>query len=134
MAIDDDARWAGRLSIAYIMAVAAEVLRSTPADILDLLLLTTVTSMNVPPDGAPGTPVGVSRNVLSRTLNIPLETVRRRVAGLIEKKALKEQSDGLVFSPNNALGLGDNAQLRAFNLEKLRELFRGLKAAGIDLD
>ncbi|HEY0107389.1 MAG TPA: hypothetical protein VGB91_15015, partial [Rhizomicrobium sp.] len=99
MSIGDDAYLAGRLSIAYLTAVAGEVLRTTPVNVVDLLLVTTVANMNAA--GGAAKPVGVSRNALSRTLNIPLETVRRRVTGLIQKKALREQPDGLVFSPDN---------------------------------
>jgi hypothetical protein len=143
----EEARIAGRLSIAYMMAAASEVLRRFPIDFLDVLLVTTVANSNAaerpkPVPGRRGSRAappqsersGISRNALSRALNVPLETVRRRVAGLIEKKVLLEQSDGLVFSPDNPLGLGNNSELWAFNLELLRQLFRGLKAAGIDLD
>jgi hypothetical protein len=77
---------------------------------------------------------GISRNAVSRMLNVPLETVRRRVAGLIEQKVLMEQADGLVFSPENPMGLGNNADISLFNLGLLRQLFRQLKDAGIDLD
>jgi hypothetical protein len=134
----DEARIAGRLSIAYIMSVASAVLRSFPIDLLDLLLVTCVANFNtMPPEEgrrAASGPYGISRNAVSRSLGIPLETVRRRVAGLIERGLLTEQSDGLVFQAENGIGLGNNAALNALNLELLRELFRGLKAAGIDLD
>jgi hypothetical protein len=79
-------------------------------------------------------PSGISRNAISRLLNVPLETVRRRVAGLIDEGVLVEQADGLVFSQTNPLGIGNNPELYAFNIELLRQLFRHLKAAGIDLD
>ncbi len=139
MSVADEARWAARLSILYIMTVATEVLRTAPVDVLDLLLLFTIANMNaagspIRPGAIAPAPIGVSRNAVSRALNIPLETVRRRVAGLIERKALAEQAGGLIFLPDNPLGLGGNEKMEAFNLEKLRELFRGLKTLGVALD
>ncbi|HXC56793.1 MAG TPA: hypothetical protein VNU97_15955 [Rhizomicrobium sp.] len=143
----DAVRVAGRLSIAYMMAIASEVLRTFPLDFLDLLLVTTIANSNLlhltPRETKKGRRsslaqrdaerVGISRNAVSRALNVPLETVRRRIAALIEKKILLEQADGLVFSPDNPLGLGNNRELGAFNIEMLRLLFRNLKAHGIDL-
>jgi hypothetical protein len=143
MAAADDARVAGHLSIAYLMAIAGHVLRSFPIDLLDLLLVTTIANFNSAPPAepvkkragtAPSQKTGISRNAVSRALNVPLETVRRRVAALIVKDVLREQDDGLVFSPDNPIGLGNNAELNSFNLEMLRQLFRGLKANGIKLD
>ncbi|MEJ0040964.1 MAG: hypothetical protein WDM81_01465 [Rhizomicrobium sp.] len=108
---------------------------------LDLLLITTIANFNLTTGGGPGDPsdpaperTGVSRNAVSRAINVPLETVRRRVASLIGKKILMERPDGLVFSPDNPIGLGNNADLSQLNLGLLRQLFRGLKAHGIDLD
>ncbi|HEX4301419.1 MAG TPA: hypothetical protein VHZ78_01405 [Rhizomicrobium sp.] len=141
-----DARVAGALSIAYMMAIAGKVLRTFPLDFLDLLLVTTIANFNTTPSAtpakkrrsakytAPAVRIGISRNAVSRALNVPLETVRRRVAGLIRQGVLLEQSDGLAFAPDNPIGLGNNAELNAFNLEMLRVLFRGLKASGIKLD
>ncbi len=141
MAAADDARIAGQLSIAYMMAIAGKVLRSFPIDLLDLLLVTMIANFNATPQpamkaraGAAVEKTGISRNAVSRALNVPLETVRRRVAALIAKDILREQADGLVFSPDNPMGLGNNAELNAFNLEMLRQLFRGLKAGGVKLD
>ncbi len=141
MSKPDDANVASRLSIAYMMAVASEVLRRFPVDMLDLLLITTIANLNLMgagggdslSDAAPER-VGVSRNAVSRVLNVPLETVRRRIAGLIDKKILMERPDGIVFSPDNPIGLGNNADIADLNLDLLRQLFRGLKAHGIDLD
>jgi hypothetical protein len=140
----EDARTAGRLAIAYMMAIASATLRRFPVDMLDLLLITTIANYNVMADEAArrnaalvaATPrrAGISRNAVSRALNIPLETVRRRIAALVAKKVLVEQADGLAFSPDNPIGLGNNADLAAFNLELLAQLFRDLKACGIELE
>jgi hypothetical protein len=136
---------AGQLAMTYMMAVAGEMLRRFPIDFLDLLLISTIANANAAPRAAepvrgggrkPATSgrAGISRNAVSRMLNVPLETVRRRVAGLIAQKVLVEQADGLAFATDNPMGIGNNKELYAFNLELLRRLFRELKAAGIDLD
>jgi hypothetical protein len=140
----DAARVAGALSIAYIVAIAGEVLHTFPLDFLDLLLVFTIASANgLRPEGAARRKgavgplperLGISRNAVSRALNVPLETVRRRIGVLLEKKVLKEQFDGLVFANENPLGIGNNTKLQTANVELLRQLFRGLKAAGIKLD
>ena len=145
MSDDDSALIASRLSIAYMTAIASELSRTFPLDFLDLLLVGTIANFNASaapvkpkrrgrPSKAPPLTAGISRNAVSRALNVPLETVRRRVAVLIQKKVLREQADGLVFQPENPLALGSNTQFQAFNMEMLRQLFRGLKANGIKLD
>jgi hypothetical protein len=143
----EQGRIAGQVAMSYMMAIAGEFLRRFPIDFLDLLLITTIANINV--SAPPAQPLrrgrkrtetpapertGISRNAVSRLLNVPLETVRRRVGGLIEKGVLVEQSDGLVFSQQNPMGLGNNADIASFNLGLLRKLFRDLKTAGIDLD
>jgi hypothetical protein len=143
----DQGRIAGQLAMSYMMQMAGEFLRRFPIDFLDLLLVTTIANVNnmAPPAPPPrrgrkhmeadiSGPSGISRNAISRLLNVPLETVRRRVAGLIDEGVLVEQADGLVFSQTNPLGIGNNPELYAFNIELLRQLFRNLKAGGIDLD
>jgi hypothetical protein len=133
----EQARIAGRLSIAYMMAVAGEVLRRYPFDMLDLLLVTAIADLNLAAakdcEPAPER-AGVSRNAVSRAVNVPLETVRRRIAGLIDKKVLCERPDGIVFVPANSTGLGNDSRLSELNIALLRELFRDLKRHGIDLD
>ncbi|MEI9995782.1 MAG: hypothetical protein WDM91_14395 [Rhizomicrobium sp.] len=139
---DDAVATAARLATAYILSLVGEVLRTIPIDLVDLLIVTAVSNANLaagPGDtalGARRTPahIGISRNAVSRALNIPLETVRRRVAGLIARQVLAARPDGLVFMPDNPLGLGDNAALQAFNLQQLRTLFHNLKALGVALD
>ena len=134
---DIDFRLIGRLSIAYVMALVTEVLRNSPLDFLDLLIVTSVAEANhKPPPGAEQSngPRGISRNAVSRRLNVPLETVRRRVAGLIKQGVLVEQPDGLVFSSANQAGLGGNPDMDALNYKMLKQLFRELKTHGVPLD
>ena len=119
------------------MAIVTEVLRSSPLDFLDLLIVTAVSDANhrPPPGGETCAGLrGISRNAVSRRLNVPLETVRRRVAGLVARKVLVEQQDGLVFSSANEVGLGGNAELDALNLKMLRHLYRELRQQGVPLD
>lgn len=137
MSEEVDFRLIGRLSIAYVMTLVTEVLRSSPLDFLDLLIVTAISDANhrPPPDGEPGGSLrGISRNAVSRRLNVPLETVRRRVGGLVAKKVLVEQPDGLVFSAQNQVGLGGNPDLDAMNYQMLRQLFRELKKNGVPLE
>ena len=142
-----EARSAAALSLAYMVAIAGKVLRSFPLDVLDLLLVAAIADANAARSAMPSPrktraaravppadKTGISRNAVSRMLGVPLETVRRRVAALVERKILIEQADGLVFNPDNPITLGSNAELNAFNMEMLTRLFRGLKANGIKLD
>ena len=138
-----DARVAGRLSMAYMMAFASEVLRRFPIDMLDMVLITTIANLNLTADGAVTRErladpaprrIGVSRNAVSRALNVPLETARRRIAVLIKRNILVEQDDGLVFSPDNGIALGNNAALNEFNMNLLRTLIRDLRGFGVELD
>src|SRR5450755_5025419 len=86
-------------SIGYIVTVIGEVLRSTSLDVLDVLIIMAISNASVPRGGASAKRVmtrGVSRNAVSRALNVPLETVRRRVGQLLKKKIIQERADGLV--------------------------------------
>jgi hypothetical protein len=128
---DIDYRLIGLLTISYMVTVIGEVLRSQPGDFMDVLIVAAVLDAN---NAGGETKRGVSRNAISRTLNVPLETVRRRVNSLIEKRALAEQQDGLISAYGDDLSLRNNAALNELNLQQLRELFLGLKAHGIKLD
>jgi hypothetical protein len=128
VAKDVDYRLIGRLSINYMMAIIGEVMRTRKVDFMDILIVTAVFNAN----GVDRH--GVSRNALKRMLNIPLETVRRRVNALVARKALVEAEDGLVFAYGNDLGLGGNPALDELNFEQLRLLVRVLKAHGVEFD
>jgi hypothetical protein len=123
-----DYRLISRLSIGYMMTMIAEVMRARRADYMDLLIVTAVFNAN----GEAGR--GVSRNAVSRMLNVPLETVRRRVKALIERKTLAEQHDGLVFAFGEDPSLGTHTALDELNFQQLRQLFRTLKERGIEFD
>jgi hypothetical protein len=74
---------------------------------------------------------GVSRAALSRFLNLPLETIRRRVAGLKRLGILTETPSGLIVSEINTYGFGNNHELQATNMLLVRKLLRDLQAAGV---
>lgn len=75
---------------------------------------------------------GVSRAALSRFLSLPLETVRRRVAGLKRRKILAETKAGLIVTEQNAFKFGNNHELQKTNMLLLTKLLRDLKRAGIN--
>jgi hypothetical protein len=122
-----DHRLIARLTIGYLMTMIGAVMRARQGDIIDVLLVWAIFTANGE------TRRGVSRNTLSKMLDIPLETVRRRVNKLIEKKTLAEQPDGLAFA-FDTLKPDLRTPLDELNLQKLRELVRALKAHGVDLD
>ena len=113
-------------AIAYIVTLFAEILRTTSLDVLDVLLILAI-SRATPNAG------GISRNQLSRALNVPLETVRRRVAILIKKRVIAERAGGLVVPQHRPLGaLANHGALLAHNAQVLRLLFVDLKAKGVE--
>jgi hypothetical protein len=117
----------GRLTVGYMMAMIGAVMRTRQADYLDLLIVSAIFNANGEAKR------GVSRNALSRMLNIPLETVRRRVNALIERQTLAEQHDGLVFAYGDDQDPGNPTPLDELNLQQLRQLYLALKANGIKL-
>ena len=125
-------------SIGYIVTVIGEVLRSTSLDVLDVLIIMAISNASVTRGGASAKRVmtrGVSRNAVSRALNVPLETVRRRVGQLLKKKIIQERADGLVVAPVTPLGaLQNTAELLALNARTVRQMFLDLKAQGVRLD
>jgi hypothetical protein len=126
-------------SIGYIVTVIGEVLRSTSLDVLDVLIIMAVSSASVSHTRSTSpkrrTAQGVSRNAVSRSLNVPLETVRRRVSLLLKKKIIQERADGLIVAPVTPLGaLQNTAELLALNARTVRQMFLDLKAQGVRLD
>jgi DNA-binding IclR family transcriptional regulator len=76
---------------------------------------------------------GVSRAALSRFLNLPLETVRRRVNLLKKKGIVAEVEEGLIISERNAFKFGNNHHLQTVNMHLVRKLLRDLKRAGLKM-
>jgi hypothetical protein len=75
---------------------------------------------------------GVSRAALSRFLNLPLETIRRRVDRLKRMQILAEGKSGLIVAEANTFGFGDNHELQTTNMLLLRKLLRDLRNAGVN--
>jgi DNA-binding IclR family transcriptional regulator len=74
---------------------------------------------------------GVSRAALSRFLNLPLETIRRRVTRLKKRGILAEEKSGLIVSQTNMFRFGNNHHLQNTNIVLVRKLLRDLRRAGI---
>ena len=118
------------------MGVLCEVLHAGDLDILDVLITMAVACANTGPAGPPTADSdsrrGISRNAVSRAINVPLETVRRRVGGLLARNILEERPGGLVVVA--ATGLVGDPKIANLNAQLLRQLYRSLRAQGIKLD
>ena len=120
-------------SISYIVTFVTEVLHTSSLDVLDLLITLAISRASLASNGA-GIAGGISRSQVSRALNVPLETVRRRVAILLAKRIIRERADGLVVPLHRPLGaLDSHGELIARNAQALGRLFVDLKAQGIKL-
>jgi len=116
-------------SITYIVTFIAEILRTTSLDVLDVLITLAISRASLMSNAG-----GISRNQLSRALNVPLETVRRRVAILLDKKIIRERESGLVVPERRPLGaLANHDELIACNAQALRRLVLDVKAQGVKL-
>ena len=74
---------------------------------------------------------GISRAALSRFLNLPLETIRRRVDRLKNLQILLEGSGGLIVSESNRFKFGNNHELQTINVLLVKKLLRDLRRVGV---
>lgn len=144
----DVIRTVSRYSLSYILCSISEMFRYYDFDPLDLLIIHSVLNANVikvmndtdldrqfasikatEPDSVKQ---GVSRAALSRFLDLPLETIRRRVNLLKKKKILDEIDNGLIVTEKNAFEFGNNHHLQTVNMQLVRKLMKDLKRAGIN--
>jgi hypothetical protein len=145
---DDLIRAVSRHTLAYMLCAISELFRHyEDFDPLDLLIIHNVLNANVinimsdqelderfasihavEPDEIKQ---GISRATLSRFLNLPLETIRRRVARLKKKGILAEEKSGLIVSQKNAFKFGNNHHLQNTNIVLVRKLLRDLRRAGV---
>ncbi len=145
---DDLIRAVSRHTLAYMLCAISELFRHyEDFDPLDLLIIHNVLNANVinimsdqklderfasihtvEPDEIKQ---GISRATLSRFLNLPLETIRRRVARLKKKGILAEEKSGLIVSQKNLFGFGNNHHLQNTNISLVRKLLRDLARAGV---
>lgn len=144
----DAIRTISRHTLAYMLCSISELFRHyKDFDPLDLLIVHTILNTNVinvmktpeldrrfgsiqavEPDAIK---LGVSRAALSRFLNLPVETIRRRVNRLKKRKIVSEGSGGLIISEKNAFKFGNNHELQTTNVVLVRKLLRDLSRAGI---
>jgi hypothetical protein len=144
---DDRIRAVSRHSLAYILCSISELFRHYDFDPLDLLIIHAVLNANVinvmrdaeldnrfgsidtvEPDSIKQ---GVSRAALSRFLNLPLETIRRRAARLKRVGILSEGAEGLIVTEANAFKFGNNHHLQTANVHLIRKLLRDLNQVGV---
>lgn len=145
----DVIRAVSRHTLAYMLCSISELFRHyQDFDPLDLLIVHAILNANVinvmkspeldqrfgsieavEPDEIKS---GVSRAALSRFLNLPLETIRRRVDRLKKRKIVSEGSSGaLIISEKNAFRFGNNHELQTTNVVLVRKLLRDLRRGGI---
>lgn len=145
---DDLIRTVSRHTLAYMLCAISEMFRHYDGfDPLDLLIVHAVLNANVinimnnqelderfssiltvEPDNIKQ---GVSRAALSRFLNLPLETIRRRVTRLKKRGILAEGKSGLIVSQTNMFKFGNNHHLQTTNIVLVRRLLHNLRRAGV---
>ena len=143
----DLVRTISRHSLAYVLCSISDLFRHYEFDPLDLLIIHAILNANVlnvmkdpeldkkfssmhavEPDEIKQ---GISRVALSRFLNLPIETVRRRVDRLKRRNILSEGKDGLIVTERNRFKFGNNHELQKTNVVLVRKLLRDLRQAGI---
>src|ERR1700742_1357138 len=89
----------GQLSLIYAVDSLGYAFRKlngvTQSDLLIALSAWTANVRHINADTAAELIRPVSRNAISRFLNLPFETTRRRIAQLVELEVLTESADGL---------------------------------------
>lgn len=140
-------RTISRHSLAYLLCSISELFRHYDFDPLDLLIIHAILNTNVvnvmkdaeldrkfssvydvEPDEIKQ---GISRAALSRFLNLPIETIRRRVDRLKKRAILSERKSGLIVTERNRFKFGNNHELQKTNVVLVRKLLRDLRRAGI---
>jgi hypothetical protein len=145
---DDVIRTVSRHTLAYMLCAISEMFRHyVDFDPLDLLIVHAVLNANVihimtdqelderyssihavEPDDIKQS---ISRAALARFLNLPLETVRRRVTRLKARGILAEEKSGLIVTQKNLFRFGNNHHLQTTNILLVRKLLRDLNRAGV---
>jgi Winged helix-turn-helix DNA-binding len=145
---DDLIRAVSRHTLSYMLCAISEMFRHyVDFDPLDLLIVHAILNANVihimsdqeldkryssihavEPDDLK---LRISRAALARFLNLPLETVRRRVARLKERGILAEENSGLIVTQKNLFRFGNNHHLQTTNIVLVRKLLNDLRRAGI---
>jgi hypothetical protein len=76
---------------------------------------------------------GISRSAISRLMNIPLETVRRRVAILVRTGIVADSPDGLIFAGFADAYDGNFAVVERNNADALAHLYNRIVEDGVAL-
>lgn len=137
-----------RLTMDYVVSIYSAILRGSPHDPLDALILSTVAVANVAhlnsdPDASrayadidspepQAIKRPISRNAVALSLGLSYETARRRIQRLLDDGALLEVDGGLVGSNETANPEAVRA-LAQQNAILLRRLVRTLKEHGVEL-
>lgn len=141
------ARAVSRRTLSYMLCSISELFRHYDFDPIDLLIIHAVLNGNVLDimkdstldvrfgtiDAVEPDPLkrGVSRGSLSRFLNLPPETVRRRADRLKREGIFVEREDGLLVSEANQFQFGNNHHLQQVNLAFVKKLLTDLSRIGI---
>jgi hypothetical protein len=126
---------AGRLATEYLLRAADAVNLTLSGDLTMALVFIGVVQANLllTPGGAES-PCRrpISGGALAASLQIPAETVRRKVKALIAAGYLRREDGGLV-APPEALKRPEIARVLRANYLNLRRLFRQFRKLGIDM-
>jgi len=71
----------------------------------------------------------ISRTAIARFLNMPRETVRRRVQYLIDEGIVVQKRNGIIITEANAFKFGNNPRLQKVNVMLFRRLIKDLQNA-----
>lgn len=115
----------------FLLALAIWNANSRPS-LADMRAAHRLCFEGIAPDAAAGR-IGISRSSMSRMLNIPLETVRRRVAILIRKGIAADSPTGLVCTGCRDSYEGDFAAVERNNADALAAMVNRLAESGIAL-
>ena len=137
-------RLAALLATDYLLRTAESVNLALDGDLTKGLVFLAVVQANARPADGPSRgeddpPLTcddkrrpISGGALAASLNLPAETVRRKIKALIEAGYLQRLNGGLV-APSDALDRPEVVRLMRVNYLNLRRLFGQLRRMGIDL-
>ena len=134
---------AGKLATDYLLRATASLNLALDGDLTMGLVFLAVVQANAQPGAPPPDPDDVpltcddrrrpiSGGAPAAPLNIPAETVRRKVQALIAAGYLRRTNGGLV-APSDALARPEVVRMIHANYLNLRRLFSELRGLGIDL-
>ncbi len=135
---------AGKLATDYLLRATASLNLALDGDLTMGLVFLAVVQANARPGEPPAPAQGdapltcddkrqpVSGSALATTLNIPAETVRRKVQALIAGGYLRRMNGGLV-APSDALARPEVQRMIRANYLNLCRLFSELRGLGVDL-